>query len=125
MKRKFASRLIYIIGMMGAVGAPAISFLCKFPVLKERNYGQAVSWFAVLILVLCCVPFLKKIREMFKSADATGMWLCIFCVLALIEPIVAGIKLVAFCGLCGNVFAKLMFFISSKLYSEVKDEKPE
>lgn len=125
MKRKTASKLIYVIGMMGAIGAPAISFLSKFPVLKEHNYDQAVSWFAVLILALCCVPFFKKIRELFKSPDATVMWLVIFILIAVIEPIVAGIKLVAFCGVCGNLFGKLMFFISKKISGEVKDEEPE
>ena len=125
MKRKTASKLLYGIGMAGAIAAPAISFLCKFPVLKEHNYEQAVSWFAVLILTLCCVPFFKKIKEYFKSADATVMWLVIFILIAVIEPIVAGIKLVAFCGLCGNIFFKIMAFISSRLYTEVKNEKPE
>lgn len=115
MKRKTAAKLIYVLGMVAAIGAPAISFLCKFPVLKENNYDQAVSWFAILILSLCCMPFIKKIREYFKSPDSTVMWLVIFIIVALVEPIVANIKLVAFCGLLGNIFARVMFFASQKI----------
>lgn len=115
MKRKTVAKLVYSIGMIAAVGAPAISFLFKFPVLKENNYDQAVSWFAVFMLALCCMPFIKKIREYFKSPDSSIMWLCMFGAFAIIEPIVASIKLVAFCGLAGNLAAKLLFFISKKI----------
>ena len=126
-KRKTAAKLIYAIGMVGAVGAPAVSFLFKFPILKENNYDQAVSWFAIMMLALCCIPFFKKIREYFKSPDSSVMWGCIFLIFALIEPIVASIKLVAFCGLLGNLFAKLMFFISKKIDGEegLNNDKPE
>ena len=115
MKRKTAAKLVYALGMIAAVGAPAISFLLKFPILKEKNYEQAVSWFAIAMLALCCVPFFKKIREYFKSPDSTVLWLCIFTAFALVEPIVSSIKLVAFCGLLGNIFAKIMFFVSKKI----------
>ena len=127
MKRKTAAKLIYAIGMVGAVAAPAVSFLFKFPVLKENNYDQAVSWFAIMILALCCIPFFKKIREYFKSPDSSVMWGCIFIIITLIEPIVSGVKLVAFCGLLGNLFAKLMFFISKKIDGEesLNNGKPE
>lgn len=123
MKRKTASKLIYALGMAGAIAAPAISFLCKFPVLKEKNYDQAVSWFAVAMLVLCCVPFFKKIRELFKSPDALLLWTVIFVIFAVAEPIVSGMKLVAFCGVCGNLFAKLLFYISKKV--EEHEPKPK
>ena len=130
MKRKTAAKLVYALGMIAAVGAPAISFLLKFPILKERNYDQAVSWFAIAMLALCCVPFFKKIREYFKSPDSAVMWLCIFVVFALIEPIVSSIKLVAFCGLLGNIFAKIMFFVSKKIAEKedtvkTKEERDE
>ena len=124
-KRRLAARICYIVGMLAAILPPAIAFVEKFPVLKEKNYDAVVSWFAVLMLFVCTVPFWRKLKEMLKSPDATFLWLAIFCVFAAVKNIVEGMIVVAFCGLCGNLFAKLMFMVSRAIDASEKKEDKE
>lgn len=123
-KRRLAARIVYVIGMLAAILPPAIAFLERFPVLKEKNYDAVVSWFAVLMLFVCTVPFWRKLKEMLKSPDATFLWLAIFIIFAAIRNIVDGMIVVAFCGLCGNLAARLMFTVSRVIEArEHKEDK--
>lgn len=122
-KRRLISKIVYIIGMIFAVAPPLIAFIEHFPVLKEKNYGATVSWFAVAMIAICCIPFWRKIKEYFKSPDTAVLWLVVFVIFTAVKNLIDGMIVVAFCGLVGNLAAKALFFASAKI--DVKGEGEE
>ena len=114
-KRKIFAKLIYVLAMISAIAPPLIAFLCRFPVLKRENYAATVSWFAVAMIAVCCIPFWRKIKEYFKSPDTTVLWLVVFVVFSATRELIDGMVVVAFHGLFGNLIAKGLFYVSHRL----------
>lgn len=117
-KRRIVSKAFNILGLAVAVLPPVIAFLEKFPILKEKNYEQLISWISVLVLAVCCIPLWRKLKEIFKSPDITLLWTTVFIVFSAVRGIVDGMIVVAFCGLCGNLLAKALFIASKKIESK-------
>ena len=117
-KRRIISKALYALGLAVAVLPPVIAFIERFPVLKEKNYEQLVSWVSVLVLTVCCIPLWRKLKELFKSPDITLLWTAVFIVFSAVRGIIDGMIVVAFCGLCGNLLAKALFIASKKIESK-------
>ena len=126
-KRKVFAKLIYVLAMIFAIAPPLVAFLFRFPVLKRDNYAATVSWFAVAMIAVCCIPFWRKIKEYFKSPDTTVLWLVVFVLFSATRELIDGMVVVAFHGLLGNLIAKGLFYISHRLDNtkEATDERSE
>lgn len=122
-KRKIIAKVIYVVGMICAVLPPLIAFLDNFPLLTEENYGQAVSWFAVAMIAICCIPFWRKIKEYFKSPDTMVLWLIVFVIFSATKNLINGMIIVSFCGFVGNLVAKALFFAGHKIEPAEDKEK--
>ena len=124
-KRQVIAKIVYAVGMICAVVPPLIAFLDNFPVLTEQNYGQAVSWFAVAMIAVCCIPFWRRIKEYFKSPDTAVPWLVSFIVFTAVKNLIDGMIIVTFWGLIGNLIAKGLFFAAHRLDPPKKKEDDE
>ena len=121
--KKTLSRVTNVSGMALAVIPPVVAFITQFPSeLTPRTYDRAASWFAVAMLVICCIPFFKKIKEYLKSPDAFALWTAAYIIFAAIERIAEGIVVVAFVGMISNIAAKGLFVGSKKLAEAAKSD---
>ena len=124
-KRKALAKLIYVLAMIMAVAPPLIAFLYRFPVLKQKNYGATVSWFAIAMIAVICIPCWRKIKEYLKSPDTSILWLTFFVIFRATRNLIDGMVVVAFCGLIGNLIAKALFLLSHRLDSNTKEAADE
>lgn len=124
--KKTLSRVSNVSGMCLAVIPPVVAFIAQFPQeLSPRTYDRAVSWFAVAILAICVLPFIKKIKEYVKSPDAYAIWCAVYVVFAAMQKIVDGIVVVAFVGMISNITAKGLFVLGNRLTASAKNDTSE
>lgn len=122
-KRRIIAKIVYVIGMICAVAPPLIAFVDNFPIMTEENYKQSVSWFAVAMIAICCIPFWRKIKEYLKSPDTMVLWLVVFVIFSASKNLINGMIIVSFCGFVGNLAAKALFFASRKIEPAEDKEK--
>lgn len=107
------------------VAAPLTATLTQFPVWVERSADATVSGMFVFLALLSVIPFLKQIREYFKSPDAWVVWCVIFVFFVVIQNIVQEMLIVSFVGLVANIVGKGVYklgeFIGSRPDEEDED----
>lgn len=88
------------------VAAPLTATLTQFPVWVERSSEATVSGMFLLLALICVIPFLKQIREYFKSPDAWVIWCVLFVFFVVLQNIVQEMLIVTFVGLVSNLIGK-------------------
>lgn len=100
------------------VAAPLTATLTQFPVWVERSADATVSGMFLILALLSVIPFLKQIREYFRSPDAWVVWCVIFVFFVVLQNIVQEMLIVSFVGLVANIVGKGVYklgeFIGSR-----------
>ena len=79
-----------------------------------------------LCLVLICIsvlPFLKQLKEYFKSPSAWVIWGVIFLLLFLLRSIIDQILIVAFVGFIANVAGAGLFAFGNSICNKDEEKK--
>ena len=109
------------------VAAPLTATLTQFPAWIERSADATVSGLFLILAFLSAVPFLKQIREYFKSPDAWVIWCVIFSIFVVLQNIVEEMLIVSFVGLIANLIGKGTYklgdFIASRPDRDEGDEE--
>lgn len=91
------------------VTVPLSVTLTQFPVWVNRDAQSTVSGLFLMLAVISCIPFYRKLKEYFKSPSAPVVWTILFVAFAVLENIAAEIKLVCFFGAIANYFGSLLY----------------
>lgn len=108
---------------------PLITTLCQFPVWVESP-KMVVSGICVLFIFFSCLPFIRQIKEFFKSPSATVLWIIVFAALMVLKSIINQMLYVTAAGLIGNCIGEIFFSIRKRYkeddrYDEPREEKNE
>ena len=97
------------------IGGPFAATLSQFPVWVERSSEATVSGLFLIFAFLSCIPFLKQLKEYFKSPSAIVVWGIIFAVFMVIRNIADEICFVSLVGLASNALGAGLYKLGSKL----------
>ena len=123
MKNKTKYSILTVVAVACCVAPPFITTLSKFPIWVNEP-KMIVSGIALLLIFFSCLPFLKQIREYFKSPSATVLWIITFTLLCLFRHIIDELIYVAAAGLIGNVIGEA-FFLWRGRYKDRNEGKGE
>ena len=96
-------RILQILALVIDVVPALAATLTQFPIWIEHSSEATVSGIVLLLSFICCLPFIKQIKEYLKSPSVIVVWAIIYIMLVLLESIITQIVCVAFIGLVSNV----------------------
>lgn len=109
------SKFLRILAVFIDCAVPAVVTLTQFPFWVSRGSTETVSGIALVMLILACIPFWRRIKEYFKSPDAVVLWLILFIGAMAFESIIHQIITIAFFGLIANAVGKVIYHLSRRI----------
>lgn len=107
-------RALRIIGLGLCILPPAVATLSFFPLWLNRE-ESALSAFALLLLLLACLPLFRALRTFLRSPSAWMLWLVLFILLGLFRSIADGLYMISFFGLLGGIGGGICFAVAKRL----------
>lgn len=102
-------KLIKAIALAIDVGVPLGVTLSQFPIWVERSAKATVSGLALLFVLLSILPFIRQIREYFKSPAVWVIWGVLFIVFYALSAIINEMIVISFWGLVSNLFGEMLY----------------
>jgi L-lactate permease len=104
------------------VTVPLVATLTQFPVWIQASSEATVSGLFLFFALLSCIPFLKQIKEYFKSPSAWVIWLIMFVAFATLQSIIQQMIIIAFAGLVANLLGMVIYKVGERLEKADKTE---
>ena len=104
------------------VCVPMVVALNQFPLWVEQSAEATMSGICLVLIGLSIIPFLKQIREYFKSPSAWVVWGVILAILVLLRSIIDQILIVSFAGFIANIAGAFIYNIG-KGFDKRKEKK--
>lgn len=112
---------LHVLGLIVCVAPPIITTFEYFPLWFQRS-ETAISAVSAMLVMLCCLPFIKQIKAYFKGTpDSWAVWLVIYVLVAVFSKLADGIETVAFIGLISNLLGGCIFRIEKHLKRKAKE----
>lgn len=115
MKRKITWWSVYALGLLFCIVPPAIAVVSKFTVWQT---GQRVSASVILLLIVCCIPLWKQLRNALKhfaeNPSAWGIWLALTIVFWLFNAISADMLVICYIALPASVIGAIIMALAHK-----------
>lgn len=119
MTQKRKVTLLRIWGYAFCVIPPVLAVLEHFPLWVKEGRTTAFSAMSILLLLLCCIPFRRGIRQCLRSPSPWQMWLILLVLLYFAKNITDGLLAVAAVGFPSSLAGSLFFWRAKKLSCEV------
>lgn len=100
------------------VAAPLIATMSQFPIWVERSSEATVSGLFLMFAILSVLPFLKVIKEYFKSPSVWMVWIIVFSIFIVLRNIIDEMILVSFVGMLANILGAGIYKIGKKVSGE-------
>lgn len=115
--------LFKVLGFLFCIVPPLVVTVIKYP-LWSASKGATLSVVSVILIVLCCIPFKKYLKEVWKNPSAWQMWLFIFVADIILENIAQMTKIISLVGLISSIVGAIMFQLSKRYETRetVEDE---
>lgn len=123
MKNSTKGAILKTIAVGIDVGVPLAATLTQFPLWVEQSAEATMSGLCLVLLGISVLPFLKQLKEYFKSPSAWVVWGIIFVLLLMLRNIIDQILIVSFAGLISNAIGAGIYNIGKAI--EEKDKKKE
>lgn len=98
-----------LLGIVFSTVPPLSAVLRYFPIWASRGSAEALSGFALFLILISVLPFYKKLREIFKSPSVTVIWLILFALFFMLSKIAEEMIVVSFVGFTGNLIGAVFF----------------
>lgn len=122
MKNSTKGAIIKTVALGIDVGVPLAATLTQFPLWVEQSAEATMSGLCLVLLGLSVLPFLKQLKEYFKSPSAWVVWGIIFVLLLMLKNIIDQILVVSLAGLIANAIGAGMYNIG-KVVGEKEDKR--
>ena len=103
MKNKTKGAIIKGAALTLDVGAPLVATLTQFPLWIEKSADATMSGLCLVFVMLSCLPFIKQIREYFKSPSSWMIFTILFFVFIMLRNIIDQMLVVTFIGMVANI----------------------
>lgn len=105
------------------VGAPLIATLMQFPLWIEQSAEATMSGLCLMFILISCLPFIKQIKELFKSPSSWLMFTIMFVIFTMLRNIIDQIVVVSFVGMVANILGAGIYNIGKRF--DEREEKKE
>ena len=123
MKNKTKGNIIKGAALALDVGAPLAATLSQFPVWINKSAEATVSGLCLVFIVLSCLPFLKQIKEYFKSPSSWVVFTVLFVMFLLIRNIIDQMLVVTFVGMSANIVGAGIYTIGRQIGEKEDKER--
>ncbi len=103
MKNTTKGKLIKGAAVLVDVAVPLGVTFSQFPVWVEESAEATMSGLFLIFALLSCLPFLKQIKEFFKSPSVWVLWIILFAILTALRSIIDQMIFVCFWGMVANI----------------------
>ena len=114
-------RTIKIFAVAIDILAPLIATLTQFPIWINKSSEAAVSGVFLLLIILSCLPFLKVLKEYFKSPAVWVVWIIMFLLTNLLSSIISEMVIVCFVGMIANCVGAVLYRIGKSIAEKEKE----
>lgn len=125
MKRTTLGKILKGVAIGLDVGVPMIATLTQFPVWVKYSPEATMSGTFVFLSFLSVLPFLRWIKEYFKSPSVWVIWTIVLLALVVIRSIINEMIIVCFVGVIANVTGAILFNYGKKLCAEGEESPKE
>ena len=105
------------------VGVPLAATLTQFPLWIEKSSESTVSGLCLVLIGLSVLPFLKVLKEYFKSPSSWVVFGLIFVLLLLLRNIIDQILIVSLAGFIANLIGAGLYAIGNHLRDKDEEER--
>lgn len=102
MKNSTKGNIIKTSAVVLDVAVPFIATLTQFPIWVERSSDATVSGMFLMLAFFSVLPFLKQIKEYFKSPSILVVWIILLVAFISLRNIVDEMIVVCFAGTVAN-----------------------
>ena len=124
MKNATKGKIIKTTALCIDVGVPLIATLTQFPLWIEKSAEATMSGFCLVLMLLSALPFLKQLKEYFKSPSAWVVWAIIFVVMLVLHNSIGQMLIVSFAGAIANILGAGLYALGRHI-GEKEDKKKE
>ena len=123
MKRSTKGAILKFIAVGIDVSVPLVATLTQFPLWIERSTESTMSGLCLVLIGLSVLPFLKVIKEYFKSPSSWVVFGIIFVLLLPLRNIIDQILIVSLAGFVANVIGAGIYAIGNSMQEKDKKER--
>lgn len=105
------------------VVVPVTATLTQFPLWIEKSSESTVSGLCLVLIGLSVLPFLKVLKEYFKSPSSWVVFGLIFVLLLLLRNIIDQILIVSLAGFVANLIGAVLYTIGNHLRDKDEEER--
>lgn len=106
------------------IGLPFSPLLIKGDFIVFKDPQTVLSGFSLLILIISSPILTKTLQGKNMTPTVTKLWVAVFVVCLILEPLIFQLKVIAGLGIGGNVAAKLLYSQADKL-KEAKSKEEQ
>ncbi len=125
MKRSTKAAILKTAAIGIDVGVPVIATLTQFPLWVQHSAEATMSGLCLMFLAISALPFLKVIKEYFKSPSVWVIFAIIFVLLLLLRNIIDQMLIVSFAGLVANLIGAGLYNVGKGIYDKDKEQGNE
>ena len=115
MKNSTKGAILKTIAIGIDVGVPLAATLTQFPLWVEQSAEATMSGLCLVFIGLSVIPFLKVLKEYFKSPSSWVVFGLIFMILLLLRSILEQMLIVSFAGFVANLIGAALYGIGNNL----------
>ena len=124
MKNKTKGMLLKGIALGIDVGAPLIATLTQFPIWIMKSAEATMSGLCLVFVLLSCLPFLKQLKEYFKSPSSWLVFTVLFFLFVILRNIIEQMLVVSFVGMVANIIGAGIYTLGRSI-GEKEDRQRE
>ena len=103
MTNKTKGRILKVIALTIDVSVPLAATLSQFPLWVEKSPEATMSGLFILFAFLSCLPFIKQIKDYFRSPSIWVVWVVLLVLFICLRSIIDQMVVVCFFGAVSNV----------------------
>lgn len=124
MKNRTKGTIVRGVATTVSVGAPLAATISQFPIWVNESSEATVSGCFLVLAFLCCIPFIRQIREYMKSPSAPVMWAVFLVMFIILKNIISQMVIVCAVGLFANLIGTGLFKLGDHI-KELPDKEAE
>jgi phosphatidylserine synthase len=110
------------------VTVPLAATLTQFPIWVEKSSEATMSGLFLVFALLSCIPFIKQIKEFFKSPSVWVLWVVLLVLFVCLRYIIDEMVVVCFFGALSNFVGAGLYKLGdivSKKQPKIDEEQSE
>ena len=119
MAEKTKANILHVVGLALCIIPPLVTVLLCFPLWVERSSASTISGTALVLLILCCIPFYKSVLAYIRSAATPVLWLLVFAFCYAFNSIADELTLISFVGMISNLAGAVLYKIEKRYKKEL------